>query len=253
MSRIARLGLVTRGALHVLVGWLAFRVSQGEPGRRADQHGAMATLVRQPFGRYLVIALAVGFLAYAGWRFFEAAFDPEHKGTLKRIGCSLRGFFYLFLFVSALRIVTRGTDDGGSETQDITARVLGWPGGRAIVFAAALVLLAQGAWNGWRGVTQTFEKDLKRYEMTEAQRRWTARVGSFGHLGRMVAYFVCSFFLARAAIRLEPDRGVGLDASLHELAGRPYGPWVLALVGFGLVSFGLYQFVLARYREILGD
>jgi hypothetical protein len=89
--------------------------------------------------------------------------------------------------------------------------------------------------------------------MSEAQRTWTSRIGSFGHLARMVAYFVCSFFLIRAAIRFEPEKGVGLDASLHELAGRSYGPWVLLVVGVGLAAFGVYQFVLARYREILGD
>ena len=260
LPRLARLGLVTRGLLHVVVGWLAFRIAQGDPGRRADQQGALATLVRQPFGRFLVLALAGGFLAYAAWRFVEAAFDPEDKGALKRIGCALRGVFYLFLFGSALRLVIGGGESSagsgggsGSGTQDITARVLGWPGGRAMVIGAGLVLLAMGCWNGWRGITQKFEKDLKKFEMSSEQRKWTGRIGSFGHLARMVAYFVCSFFLIRAAIRFEPQKGVGLDASLHELAARSYGPWVLTVVALGLVAFGLYQFVLARYRQILGD
>ena len=255
MPRLARLGLITRGLLHVVVGWLAFRISQGEPGRRADQQGALATIVRQPFGRILVLALAVGFLAYAGWRFVEAAVDPDDKGALQRVGKALRGIFYIFLFGTAIRMVVGGAKsaESGSQTDDITARVLGWPGGRAIVIAAGLVLLAMGVWNGYRGVTQKFEKDLKKFEMSDAARTWTGRIGSFGHLARMVAYFVVSFFLIRAAIRFEPSKGVGLDASLHELAGRSYGPWVLMLVGAGLVAFGVYQFVLARYREILGD
>lgn len=254
MSRIARLGLVTRGLLHVVVGWLAVRIAQGDAGRRADQHGALATVVRQPFGRVLVGALAVGFLAYAAWRIFEAALDPEDKGTLKRIGQALRAIFYLGLFATALRMVMGGADSaGGSETQDVTAKVLGWPGGRAIVIAAGVVLLGQGLWNGWRGISQKFEKDLKCYEMSDAQRTWATRLGSFGHLARMVAYFVCSFFLVRAAVRFEPQKGVGLDASLHELAGQSYGPWVLVVVGVGLGAFGVFQFVLARYRQILGD
>ena len=254
MPRLARLGLVTRGLLHVVVGWLAFRIAQGDAGRRADQQGALATVVRQPFGRVLVLVLAIGFLAYAGWRFVEAAFDPEDKGTLLRIGKALRGIFYVGLFVTAMRIVLGGEQSaGGSETTDVTAKVLAWPGGRALVIAAGVVLFGMGVWNGWRGITQKFEKDLKKFEMSEAARTWTGRIGSFGHLARMVAYFVVSFFLVRAAIRFEPQKGVGLDASLHELAGQPYGPWVLIVVGAGLAAFGVYQFVLARYREILGD
>jgi hypothetical protein len=46
---------------------------------------------------------------------------------------------------------------------------------------------------------------------------------------------------------------VGLDGALHEVAGHSYGPWLLGVVGVGLISFGAYQFVLARYREILGE
>lgn len=255
LPRIARLGLVTRGMLHVVVGWLAFRIAQGEPGRRADQQGALATIVRQPLGRILVLVLAIGFLAYAAWRFVEAAVNPDDKGALQRIGKVLRGVFYVGLFVSAMRMVVGGASSakGGSESGDITATVLGWPGGRALVVAAGIVLFAMGCWNGYRGITQKFEKDLKKFEMSEAARTWTGRIGSFGHLARMVAYFVVSFFLVRAAVRIEPGKGVGLDASLHELAGRSYGPWVLMVVGAGLAAFGLYQFVLARYREIFGD
>ena len=257
MSRIARIGLATRGFLHVLVGWLAFRLALGDHGRRADQEGALATLVRQPFGRFLVLALAAGFLAYAGWRLVEAVLDPEDGGTFKRIGCALRALFYLFLFGTALRLALGGAKaaegGGGSETQDITATVLGWPFGRLLVIGAGLVLVAQGLWNGYRGVTQKFEKDLKKFEMSATARTWTGRIGSFGHLSRMVAYFVVSFFIIRAAIQIEPSKGVGLDASLHELAGRSYGPLVLMVVGAGLIAFGIYQFVLARYRLILGD
>lgn len=254
MPRIARLGLVTRGLLHVVVGWLAFRIAQGDPGRRADQQGALATVVRQPLGRVLLLALAIGFLAYAAWRFVEAAVDPDDKGALRRIGKVIRGVFYVGLFVSSLRMVAGGAKsaEGGSKSDDITATVLAWPGGKAIVIGAGIVLFAMGCWNGWRGITQKFEKDLKKFEMSETARTWTGRIGSFGHLARMVAYFVVSFFLIRAAVRIDTE-GVGLDASLHELAGRSYGPWALMLVGVGLAAFGIYQFVLARYREIFGD
>ncbi|HUP84114.1 MAG TPA: DUF1206 domain-containing protein [Acidimicrobiales bacterium] len=256
VPRLARAGLVTRGLLHVVVGWLAIRVASGDQGRRADQQGALATLVRQPMGRVLVLALALGFLSYAAWRFVEAALDPEDKGTLKRIGCGLRGLLYVGLFASAMRLVVGGASKGGggsSKQQDETARVLEWPFGRWLVMAVGLAVIGIGMWNGWRAVTRKFEKDLKRYEMSGVERTWTTRLGMFGHIARMVAYGVAGFFLVRAGVRFEPHKGVGLDASLHELAGRSYGPWMLGAVGVGLIAFGVYQFALARYRQILGD
>jgi hypothetical protein len=256
VSWLARAGLVTRGTLHLVIGWIALRIAAGDQGRRADQQGALATLVRQPLGRGLVLALAVGCLGYAVWRFFEAIQNPDDDSMWQRIGKVLRGLLYLGFCWTALRLVIGGASSakGSSETQDVTESVMQWGGlGRALVAVAGVVLIGMGVWNGWRAVTKSFEKDLKRYEMSETACRWTTRLGMFGHLARMVAYFVCGGFVVRAALRFEPRRGVGLDGALHEVAGRSYGPWLLVVVGFGLISFGAYQFVLARYREILGE
>lgn len=251
-ARLARAGLVTRGLMHVLVGWLALRIAAGDQAQRADQKGALAALVRQPLGRLLVLALALGFLGYASWRLIEAILDPEGKGTLKRAGNAARGVLYLGFFVTALSFVLRGESEaGGSKPQDLTARVLGWPLGRPLVVAVGLAIIGTGLWNGWRAVSRKFEKDLKKYEMSPTECRWTTRLGVVGHLARLAAYLLCGGFLVRAAVRWEPGTGVGLDAALHELAAKPHGPWSLALVGIGLGAFGLYQFALARYRQVL--
>jgi hypothetical protein len=262
VSWLARAGLVTRGLLNVVVGWIALRIALGDQGRRADQKGALATLVRQPLGRGLVLALAVGFLGYAVWRFFEAATNPEDDSVWQRVGRALRGVLYLGFCWSALHLAfggassssAKGSSSSSSETQDITAKVLAWGTlGRGLVAVAGVVLIGMGAWNGWRAISKSFEKDLKRYEMSATARRWTTRMGEFGHLARMVAYFVCGGFLVRAAVRFDPHQGVGLDGALHEMASHAYGSWLLVVVAVGLVSFGAYQFVLARYRSILGE
>jgi hypothetical protein len=256
VSWLARAGLVTRGLLNVLIGWIAVRIAVGDQDRRADQKGALATLVRQPLGRVLVLLLAVGFLGYAVWRFFEAWKNPEDDGVWQRAGRVLRGLLYLGFCGTALRLVVGGASSakGSSESQDLTAKVLGWGVlGRGAVAVAGVVLIGMGLWNGWRAVSKSYEKDLKRYEMSSTARRWTTRLGAFGHVARMVAYFVCGAFVVRAAVRYEPRRGVGLDGALHEVATRSYGPWLLVVVGVGLISFGVYQFVLARYRSILGE
>jgi hypothetical protein len=255
VERLARAGLVTRGLMHVVVGWIALRVATGEPGRRADQQGALATVVQQPFGRVLVGGLALGFLCYAAWRFVDAVLDPEDVGPVKRLGCALRGALYVGLFFSAGKFVLRGEASAkrGSKQQDVTARLLGLPFGRGLVAIAGVVVIVLGLWNGWRAVNRGFEKDLKDYEMGETARRWTLRLGSFGHLARMVAYLVCGGFLVRAAATFDSQKGVGLDASLHELAGRSFGPPLLVVVAAGLISFGVFQLVLARYRRVLGS
>ena len=252
---MARAGLVTRGVLHGVVGLLALRLAAGDESGRADHKGALAAVVRQPLGRVLVLALAAGLLAYAGWRLLEAVLDPERKGALKRVGYLARGLLYVGLFWTAVTLALPGGQgrEGGRDQQDLTADVLGWPFGPALVVGAGLAVVAMGAWNLWQGLTKGFAKHLKAYEMTGSQRRWTCRIALVGHLARAVALGVAGGFLVRAGIRHDASTGVGLDASLRELLDAPYGPWLLALVAGGLIAFGAFQLVLARFRRVLGD
>jgi hypothetical protein len=251
-ARIGRAGMATRGALYLVVGWLAIRVASGDTGQRADQKGALSTVARQPLGRVLVLALAAGFLAYASWRAIEAVLDPEDKGVLKRIGYAGRSILYIGFFVTALSIAFHGPQKAGSnQQQDWTAKLLGWPFGQAIVVAIGLVVIGIGIWNGYRAVSKKYRKELKSYEMSDAERPWVFRLAVAGLLGRMAAYLVSGGFLVRAAVRFDPHDGVGLDGSLHRLAAAPHGPWLLVFVAAGLILFGIYQLALARYRRVL--
>lgn len=257
-ARVARTGIAARGAIHLLVGWLAIRIATGASGERADQRGALAAVVRQPMGRVLVLVLAAGFLAYAAWRILEAVLDPDDKGTVQRLGQAGRAALYLALFGTAVKLAVGSQASaastqrgGGSKGQAVTSDVLGLPGGRYLVLGAAAAIVATGVWNAYRAFSRNFEKQLKEAEMSERERDWTVRAGVVGHAARAAAYFVVGWFLARAALDYDPKEPVGLDQSLKALAAASYGPFLLMAVGAGLIAFGLYQLALARYRDVL--
>lgn len=253
-QRLARAGLVTRGVLYAIIGWLAVQMALGDRGRRVDQKGVMSTLLRQPLGRLLVLALALGFLAYATWRLIEGVWNPEDDGALKRLSAIGRCALNLGLAVTAFRVVARGAQEAsGHEQQDATAHLLGWgPVGQWLVVAAGLFVVGIGLWSGWQAVSGRFEKQLKSYEMSKGERPTIAAVARVGLIGRMVAWVLSGGFIVRAAVRFDPAEGVGLDASLHELVGESFGPPALLLVGAGLVAFGIHQFSMARYRRVMG-
>jgi hypothetical protein len=56
------------------------------------------------------------------------------------------------------------------------------------------------------------------------------------------------FLLGRAAARHDPGEAGGVRESLLTLAG--IGRWALAAAALGLVAYGVYQLVEARYRRI---
>lgn len=252
LEAAGRAGLAVRGVLHITVGLLALRVAFGRFGEQADTQGAMRAIARQPMGRVLVAALAVGFACYALWRFVEAFIDPEDKSGWKRLGYLGRGLLYTGFCLTAARLVVGGESAGGGDgAKTVTARALALPGGRFLVAAVALALFAAAGWNGWRAATKGFEKELKHFEMSPRMCRVGVWAGTLGHGARMLAYLLVGGFLLRAAVRHDPSRGVGLDAALKELVGAPGGPLLLGGIAVGLLAFGVFQLVLARYRRVL--
>jgi uncharacterized protein DUF1206 len=53
-----------------------------------------------------------------------------------------------------------------------------------------------------------------------------------------------------AAMHSSPGQAKGIDATLRTLAATPVGPWLLAVVALGLVTFGVYSLADARWRRL---
>ena len=88
-AAIARMGLVARGVIYLLIGWVALTVAAGRSHQEADQRGALQTLAAQPAGSAMLWALVVGFAAYALWRFSEAIWGVSGEGKKPARGSHL--------------------------------------------------------------------------------------------------------------------------------------------------------------------
>jgi hypothetical protein len=73
-------------------------------------------------------------------------------------------------------------------------------------------------------------------------------VSRFGIAARGVVFCLIAWFLARAAAHHNPSEAGGVRESLRTLADA--GRWPLGLVALGLVAYGVYELVNARYRRI---
>jgi hypothetical protein len=247
-----RVGLVSRGIVYCLLAAVAVQVAIGRSDQRLDRQGALRALARQPFGRVLLATLTLGFAAYALWRFAEAALGDDDPP--KRLLHAARGVLYAAFTVTSARLVVHQGGSGSTDAQAKTwsARFMEHTGGRPIVVGVGLALVVAGGVLAWRGVHQRFEKHLRLGDMTPSQRRWLPWLGTIGHGARGVVLTLIGLFLVRAAVRFDPQAAVGVDGALHQLAAEPFGRSALAVVALGLGCYGLYSFVEARWRDVMG-
>jgi hypothetical protein len=250
---LSRTGFIARGLIYGIVGILALKLALGHGGKLTNQRGALHTVAHQPFGKVLLTLVAIGLGGYSLWRLVRAAIGHGPEGSdsgVDRVGALGSGIVYGGMCALAIEILTGSATSSASNPKTATAGVFGWPGGTWIVGIAGAVMIGIALYQGQRGVSQSFLEDSKTGEMSPQVRRWIGRLGTVGHLARMIVFGLIGIFLIKAAVDYNAHAAVGLDGALAKIVHRPYGPFALGVVAAGLIAFAIYSLTDARYRKI---
>jgi hypothetical protein len=257
VDRLARFGYAAKGIVYSLIGLLAVQTVIGAGGQTTDAQGALKTISRQPLGQFLLLLIGIGLIGYVVWRFVQAIQDPEHhgsdgKGIAQRLGYGISGIIYAGLAWTALQLAFGGSSGGNSNsTQDWTARLLSQPFGRWLVGLLGAFIIGLGIYQLYKAYTAKFRNKLKLREMSHEEETWAMRTGRCGLAARGIVFGLIGIFLIQAARQYDPNQAIGLDGALQTLAQQPYGPWLLGIVALGLVAYGIYMIVQARYRRFM--
>jgi hypothetical protein len=249
---LARAGLVARGVVYAVIGILALKLALGDGGKATNQQGALKTIADRPFGKTLLVLVAIGLAGYAIWRLVRAAIGhgPEQSDdTQDRIAGLASGIAYAILCVTAVKILI-GAGTGSGTPKEATGGVLDWTGGPLLVGMAGVVLIGVAGYQAYKGLKKKFLEKSKTEQMSEKVQRVFTALGVSGHVARAVVFTLIGYGLIKAAIDYDPDKAVGLDGALLKLANASYGPWLLAIVAAGLIGFAAYSVADARYRRV---
>ncbi|MYW20122.1 DUF1206 domain-containing protein, partial [Streptomyces sp. SID2955] len=199
----------------------------------------------------------VALAGMALWRLSEAVVGgagPDGSKPSKRAAAAFRFAFYGFVSYSVLSYAAgdRGSGSGSSDRQsdDVTARVLDWPGGQWLVGAVGVGVVIAGLWMAVRAVQKKFREDLRSGAMSSTTRRVVDVLGVSGGTARGVVFATAGVFALVAAVRHQPGEARGMDDTLRGFRDLPAGPWLLALIAVGLAAFGLFSWCNARWRKL---
>lgn len=255
VDRLARFGYFAKGVVYIVVGWLSLQAAIGVGGTTTDTEGALAAIFRQPAGPLLLAVVGVGLICYSAWRVGQGLFDFERKGRdlrglVKRTGYLGSALGYGTLAVTALSQAIGLATSGGRSQEDWTALVLARPSGRYLVIAAGVVLAALAVNAAVVALRGLFRRKLKLEEMSEAAEGWAATLAVSGLLARGLVFGLLAIFFVQAGWEADPSEAGGLSEVLVAIASQPQGPWLLGATAAGLIAYGLFALVQARYRRI---
>lgn len=255
---LARFGYAARGTVYLIVGYLGLQSVLARRQQPEDSSGALQHLLSQPFGRILLGAVAVGLAGWVIWRLFQSIADPEQhgagfKGLAVRAGYLISALLYGGLALEAVRLLlgsAAGGRSGERSADHWTATVMQEPAGRWIIAGVGAVVLGFGLVQLIRAFRTDFREHLNLASLSTAGQRRVVFLGRLGISARGLVFGVIGWFLVRAAWEARSQQARGFAGALEALQEQPYGAWLLGGVSIGLICYGLFQFMEARYRVI---
>ena len=255
VERLARVGIVAKAVVYLAIGSLATAVALEAGGILTGGEGLLRLVVDQPMGRGLLAALAFGFAAYTLWLFAQAVVDPDGNGTsvvgiANRIGQIITGMAHVALTWEAVRLALGLPGGRNTGIEGLVGGVLAAPFGRSLLRVAGVVVIVLGLLQIGRGLFGNVRRDWRLRSLDPERHRWAYRMGRFGLAARGVVLSVAGVLVLRAAAVYDPEQAGGVADVLAQLRAQSTSHWLLGSVALGLVAYGAFALIEARYRFI---
>ena len=245
---LVRVGYFSRAILYFVLGLIALtsssKIAEGT-------NGIFRAIEEYPAGTVILWIMVIGLIAYALFRFCSLLFDIENngsdaKGWGKRIGHAGSGIAHLALAYSAYKFAGSEGSGGGSDSggaQEAASGVLSFELGGLVLGVLGIALFVAAVHQAKKGLTGSFMNRIS--AQAPDATRW---LGGAGFLARAVVYLVIGWSLIKAGFMSGgADQIKTLGDAVASLAGEGF---VFTLTAIGLMLFGLFSLILARYRII---
>lgn len=249
---VARSGFAVMALLHIVIGAIAIALALGQPGQ-AEPTGAIEQLAANPWGPAVMWAGLAGCAGLALWQLSEATLRARHLPAGQRLGKLISSGFLAVAYGSVgltfagFAVGLRG--DSGDSTRDFSTALVRSPLGVPALIALGLTVIGVGIYFIVKGVRKQFKEELHHFEGTRRGRMISA-LGVAGHVAKGIALFLVGLLFVVAAATNRPGQSTGLDGSLKALRDHPAGPYLLTAIAAGLISYGLFALVRAKFGRM---
>ncbi len=256
---LASTGLIAKGIIYCLIGLLAFMAAfelNGQSNEDASKKGVFEIIRKQTGGQLLLGIVVIGLLCYCAWRFYEVFNKRNGTFTKKSSGKRLRymfsGLVYLSLAVYGAKMLLFNEQDNGDSTQEMAASLLDKPFGQWLVGIFGLIIAGVGIYQAWYGLSEKYKKHVGSLGMHSRNAKMILVAGKAGYIARGLVWLIIAWMLLKAAMYASSSEAGDTGKAFGFLEDSPFGSYMLGALGLGLIAYGLFSFVRARYERFDG-
>jgi hypothetical protein len=251
---LARVGLIAKGFVYIVLGALAFMAAfevGGQSSKDTDRSGVFNFLNDSFAGKWLLPVLALGLLCYSLWRFTESAkYRKNLSENWKKVArYLLSGLVYLLAAFSAFKVWRNTSKSNGDSQQQMASELLSRPFGQWLVGIAAVILAAVGCYQVYYGLSEKYKEHVQKMTAHDRASSLMLRAGKVGYVARGVVWLIVSFLMFQASFASQASKAGDTSRAFEFVEDSPMGSYLLGALGIGLAAYGFFNFVRARYER----
>ena len=175
----------------------------------------------------------------------------DAKGIGKRIGYAFSGVIYGGLaFYAAQLVLGNGNSSGGGDSrQTLAGKLLEQPFGQWLVGIVAVGTIALGLYQIYKAISGKYLKNVRTASIQANIKDMLMKAGKVGYIARGIVWGIIGFLFLKAAMNSNAQEAGG-STSAFQFLEQSYGSILLGAIALGLICYGVFMFVRARYEVI---
>jgi len=252
-QRLYRFGYGTKGGIYFLMGCFALATVIGTAYGPGGPEEIMLWLSRSLIGNLLLGVMGSGLIAYALFKVYSGLMDTREmglgaNGIANRLGWVINGIAYGGLAWTAFSILL-GIGLGEDPRKDAIGLVLAWEYGYLLITLVGAIIAAVGLFQMYLAVKGTHMDLLEGGRFGHYEGEFYRNLGRYGIITISMVYLIMGYFLYRAAWTIDKEKFKGVGDSLTYLETFDVRTALLAVLGFGLLSYSAFMWVMVRYGK----
>jgi hypothetical protein len=156
------------------------------------------------------------------------------------------------LAVYGAKLLLYNEKDSGDSTQQVAADLLDKPFGQWLVGIFGLIIAGVGIYQAWYGLSEKYRKHVGSLGLHNRNAKAILLAGKTGYVARGIVWLIISWMLLKAAVHASSREAGDTGKAFGFLENSPFGSYMLGALGLGLIGYGLFSFVRARYERFKG-
>ena len=185
----------------------------------------------------------------------RAILDPLGRGTnakglMDRAGFFFSGISYAALLVPTVQaLLNKPSGSAQGSASGVPASLMTGPWGKWLAIAFGLFWIAVVAGQSVAAYSAYFMRDLKKGTMSAEEVKTATWLGKLGYAARGIVFGLVGLIILQKVFVVGPKQAKGFDGALAALAQAPYGGLLLGAVAIGLILFGVYSAMCAKWNK----